>query len=105
MDLMTRYGLRKSACGCSLRATPEGPFVRYEEHREEVAALIARLRAAEAWADALALQAYSMATAIEQGDEDGELDALGPVTAAIVRSDVARMLEIIAERPLPEPPR
>ena len=70
--------------------------------------LITRLRAAEArtaWADSLVLQAHSMATAIEQGDEDGELDALGPVTAAIIRSDVARMLEIVAERPAaPEAP-
>lgn len=71
---------------------------------DETLALITRLRATEArtaWTDSLALQAHSMATAIEQGDEDGELDALGPVTAAIIRSDVARMLEIVAERPAP----
>lgn len=71
-------------------------------------ALITRLRAAEArtaWADSLALQARSMATAIDQADEDGGLGALGPVTAAIIRSDVARMLEIVAERPAaPEAP-
>ena len=71
---------------------------------DETLALITRLRATEArtaWTDSLVLQAHSMATAIEQGDEDGELDALGPVTAAIIRSDVARMLEIVAERPAP----
>jgi len=71
-------------------------------------ALITSLRAAEArtaWADALALQAHSMAAAIDQADEDGGLDSLGPVTAAIIRSDVARMLEIVAERPAaPEAP-
>lgn len=73
-----------------------------------VRALITRLRAAEArtaWAESLALQAHSMATAIDQADEDGGLDSLGPVTAAIIRSDVARMLEIVAERPAaPEAP-
>lgn len=81
---------------------PEGAAVDY------VRALITRLRAAEAraaWADSLALQARSMATAIDQADEDGGLGALGPVTAAIIRSDVARMLEIVAERPAaPEAP-
>ena len=75
---------------------------------DETLALITRLRAAEArtaWADSLALQAHSMATAIDQADEDGGLDSLGPVTAAIIRSDVARMLEIVAERPAaPEAP-
>ena len=68
----------------------------------DLTALITRLRAAEAraaWADSLALQAHTMATAIDQADEDGGLDSLGPVTAAIIRSDVARMLEIVAERP------
>ena len=74
----------------------------------QIIALITRLRAAEArtaWADSLALQAHSMAAAIDQADEDGGLDSLGPVTAAIIRSDVARMLEIVAERPAaPEAP-
>ena len=67
----------------------------------ETLALITRLRAAEArtaWADSLALQAYSMAAAIEQADEDGGLDSLGPVTAAIIRQDVARILEIVNDR-------
>ena len=75
---------------------------------DETLALITRLRATEArtaWTDSLVLQAHSMATAIDQADEDGGLDSLGPVTAAIIRSDVARMLEIVAERPAaPEAP-
>ena len=64
----------------------------------ETLALITRLRAAEArtaWADSLALQAYSMAAAIEQADEDGDLDALGDITATIIRQDVARILDIV----------
>jgi hypothetical protein len=30
--LTTRYALERRTCGCSLHATPQGPFVRYEDH-------------------------------------------------------------------------
>lgn len=64
-DLTTRYSLRKRACGCSLNATAEGPFVRYDDHAEALATLTRErdeARAALALAYPRALQAAAGVT-------------------------------------------